>query len=143
MAEVSVTKRVPIERERAWAVMSDLSRLDEWLELHEAWRSAVPSELETGTELISIVSFKGVRNRIAWTITEFRPAEVIALTGDGKGGTKAALRLSATPAGDETEIGLQIKFSNPALRGPLGRVMAGRLKGELEKSIDRFVELAG
>ena len=142
MAEVTVSERVPVEREKAWALMSDLSRLDEWLALHEAWRSEVPRELTVGTELVSIVSFKGVRNRVAWSVEELRPPEVIALTGEGKGGTKASLRFEAAAAGDETDIELHAEFSNPALVGPLGGVMARRLKGELKKSIARLVELA-
>lgn len=142
MAEVTVSERVPVERDTAWALMSDLSRLDEWLALHEAWRSEVPRELTVGTELVSIVSFTGVRNRVAWSVEELRPPELIVLTGDGKGGTKASLRFQATAAGDETEVELHAEFSNPALVGPLGGVMARRLKGELKKSIARLVELA-
>ncbi len=142
MAEVTVSKVVPLERDRAWAVMSDLSRLDEWLELHEAWRSEIPDELAAGTQLASIVSFKGMRNRIAWTIEEFEPPDAIALAGDGKGGTKASLRLAASDSGaGQTKIELYTEFSNPALVGPLGRVAARGLKGELEKSIDRLAKL--
>ena len=144
MAEVTVSKTVPLDREQAWTLMSDLSRLDEWLELHEAWRSEVPGEIEAGTELSSIVSFKGMRNRIAWTVEDFRPPDRISLVGDGKGGTKAELSLAAADAGDgTTEIELHTEFSNPALVGPLGRVAARSLKGELERSIGRLVELAG
>ena len=142
MAEVTVSKTVPLGRKEAWALMSDLSRLDEWLTLHEDWRSEVPSEIEVGTQLSSIVSFKGMRNRIAWTVEEFEPPDKIALAGDGKAGTKAELSLTAEDAGDgETLIELHTEFSNPALRGPLGRVAARSLKGELEKSIERLAEL--
>lgn len=143
MASVTVSKAVPLDREHAWTLMSDLSRLDEWLGLHEDWRSDIPSEIRTGTELSSIVSFKGMRNRIAWTVEEFQPPDRISLAGDGKGGTKAELSLAAEDAGDgNTEIELHTEFSNPALVGPLGRVAARALKGELEKSIERLVELA-
>ncbi len=121
--------------------MSDLSRLDEWLALHEAWRSEVPEEINTGTELVSIVSFKGVRNRIAWMVEEYDPPELIALKGDGKAGTKASLRFAATATDDGADIELHIEFSNPTLVGPLGGVLARRLKGELEKSIERLVKL--
>jgi hypothetical protein len=142
MAEVTVSEVVPLERERAWALMSDLSRLDEWLELHEAWRSDVPSEIKEGTELSSIVSFKGMRNRIAWTVGEFQAPDRISLVGDGKGGTKAELSLAAEDAGEgKTKIELYTEFSNPALRGPLGRVAARSLKSELEKSIARLAKL--
>ena len=139
---MTVSKTVPLDRQQAWALMSDLSRLDEWLELHEDWRSEIPDEIEVGTELSSIVSFKGMRNRIAWTVEEFQPPDRISLVGDGKGGTKAELSLAAEDAGDgKTEIELYAEFSNPALVGPLGRVAARGLKGELEKSISRLVEL--
>jgi uncharacterized protein YndB with AHSA1/START domain len=144
MAEVTVSEVVALDRERAWALMSDLSRLDEWLELHEAWRSDVPSEIHAGTKLSSIVSFKGMRNRIAWTVDEFEPPDRIALSGDGKGGTKASLSLAAEDAGDgKTKIRLRSEFSNPALVGPLGRVAARGLKGELERSIKRLAQLVG
>src|SRR5690349_16410049 len=107
MAEVTVSKTVPLDREEAWPLMSDLSRLDEWLELHEAWRSEVPEKIEAGTELSSIVSFKGMRNRIAWTVREFDPPDKISLVGDGKGGTKAELSLTASAAGEgKTKIEL-------------------------------------
>jgi len=143
MAEVTVSEEVPIGREQVWALMSDLSRLEEWLGLHEAWRSEVPSEIAAGIELSSIVSFKGMRNRIAWTVEEFQPPSRISLVGDGKGGTKASLRLMAADAGDNvTKIELHSKFSNPALVGPLGRMAAKGLRGELEKSIDRLVDLS-
>ena len=81
MANVTVSKAVPLDREQAWALMSDLSRLDEWLALHEDWRSEIPNEIKPGTELSSIVAFKGMRNRIAWTVKEFQPPDRISLVG--------------------------------------------------------------
>lgn len=142
MPEVSVSEKVPLDRAQAWELMSDLSRLDEWLVLHEAWRSEVPAEIEKGTELSSIVAFKGMRNRVAWTVEEFDPPDRISLSGDGKGGTKVALCLAASDAGGgETEIELNTEFSNPALVGPLSRVAARSLKGEMKKSIERLVSL--
>jgi hypothetical protein len=144
MADVTVTRTVPLAPDEAWALVSDLHRLEDWLQLHEAWRSEVPDEIKTGTELSSIVAFKGMRNRIAWTVDKFDPPALITLVGDGKGGTKAELSVVAEHAGGgETTIKLHSEFSNPALRGPLGRVVSRSLKGELEKSIDRLVELGG
>lgn len=142
MAEVTVSEKVPIGREEAWALISDLSRLGEWLTLHEGWRSEVPERLAAGTELTSVVSFKGMRNRITWTITEFDPPGTIALQGDGKGGTKAALRLRAHADGSGSRVELETEFSNPALIGPIGGMAGRSLKGELRKSIKRLVELA-
>jgi carbon monoxide dehydrogenase subunit G len=139
--KVGVTDGIPVDPHDAWAVVSDLSRLGEWLELHDGWRSEVPEDLAEGTELISVVSLKGMRNRVTWTIEEFRPPELIELDGDGKGGTKVSLRVSATPAGSDTQIELDVDFSNPALRGPFGGAAGRALKGALERSLQRLVHL--
>jgi carbon monoxide dehydrogenase subunit G len=141
MAEVSVSELVPLDPEEGWRLLSDLSRLDEWLTLHEAWRSEIPGELATGVELESIVAFKGMRNRVRWRIDEFRPPHLITLNGDGKGGTTASLRFSAEAEGDGTRVELHSEFSNPALIGPLGGIAARSLKGELRKSIERLAAL--
>ena len=142
MAKVEVSEEIPADIDSVWKVVSDLPRLGEWLELHEDWRSEVPATLEEGTELSSIVSVKGMRNRITWTIGELRPPELISLTGDGKAGTKASLRVSATPVGDGTKVELDTEFSNPALIGPLGGAAGRALKGALQRSLERLVALA-
>ena len=143
MAKVEVSEEIPVDVDSVWKVVSDLPRLGEWLELHEDWRSEVPETLEEGTELSSIVAFKGMRNRVTWTIGEFRPPELISLTGDGKAGTKASLRVSATPVGGGTKVELDTEFSNPALIGPLGGAAGRALKGALQRSLERLVALAG
>ncbi len=142
MPEVEVSERVALDPGRAWAIISDLSRLGEWLSLHEDWRSEVPAELTAGTQLTSIVAVKGFRNRVDWTITELQPPERIVLSGDGKAGTKVSLSAGARADGDEARIELRTEFSNPALVGPIGGMVARSLRGELKKAIDRLAELA-
>lgn len=137
-----MSQEIPGDPDAVWDVVSDLSRLGEWLELHEDWRSEVPADLGEGTELISVVAFKGMRNRVTWTIGEFRPPEVIALAGDGKGGTTVSLLVSATRVEAGTKVELDAEFSNPALIGPLGGAAGRALKGGLKRSLQRLVELA-
>jgi hypothetical protein len=142
LAKVEVSEEIPVDVDSVWAVVSDLSRLGEWLELHEDWRSEIPDTLAEGTELTSIVAVKGMRNRVTWTIGEFRPPGLITLTGDGKAGTRASLRVSATAAGKGTSVELDTEFSNPALIGPLGGAAGRALKGALRRSLDRLAGLA-
>jgi hypothetical protein len=142
VAKVEVSEEIAADVDSVWTVVSDLPRLGEWLELHEDWRSEIPERLEEGTELSSIVAVKGMRNRVTWRIGDFQPPELITLTGDGKAGTKASLRVSATPAGDGTKVDLYTEFSNPALIGPLGGAAGRALKGALRRSLDRLAALA-
>ena len=142
MPRVEVSEEIPVEPDAVWDVVSDLSRLGEWLELHEDWRSEVPDDLGEGTELSSIVAVKGMRNRVTWRIEEFRPPELIVLTGEGKGGTKASLQVSATSVDGGTRVELETEFSNPALIGPLGSAAGRTLKGALKRSLERLVALA-
>jgi uncharacterized protein YndB with AHSA1/START domain len=142
VAKVEVSEELPVDPGAVWGVVSDLSRLGEWLDLHEDWRSEVPADLEVGTELTSVVVVKGMRNRVTWTIEELRPPELIVLAGDGKGGTRVSLRVSATRVEAGTSVELYTEFKNPALIGPIGGAAGRALKGELRRSLDRLAGLA-
>ncbi len=142
MAQLAVTETVEVSYERAWALASDLSRYGEWLSLHDGWRGDLPDELGLGTEVTGVVRAKGIRNRVTWVVTDYRPPASIVLEGRGKGGTRAALRFALTPRGDRTDLAFVADFSHPALIGPMGSAMARTLRGDLHASIERFVALA-
>lgn len=72
---------------------------------HARGVARLPAELATGTELTSVVSIKGLRNRITWSISTFRPPESLTLAGNGVGGTTVSFRLSITPDGDGSRGG--------------------------------------
>ena len=42
MAEARVSGILPLPPPDAWALLSDLSRFDEWLTIHDAWESEIP-----------------------------------------------------------------------------------------------------
>ena len=144
MPKVTLSQQLSLPLDDAWAVISDLRRFDEWLTIHEAWRSEVPERIGTGTEVSSIVRFKGMRNRVAWRVKEFDPPGRIALAGDGVGGTKASIGASLAADDDGgTLLELSADFSNPAVRGPMGSLVSRGLRGELERSLKRLVEIEG
>ena len=58
-----MSEHVESAPETVWAVVSDLSRLGEWLSLHEAWRGDVPA-LAAGVELTGVVKARGIRNKV-------------------------------------------------------------------------------
>ncbi|MEC3977619.1 type II toxin-antitoxin system Rv0910 family toxin [Amycolatopsis sp. H20-H5] len=142
MAKVSVTANMPVSPARAWETASDLSRFGDWLTLHDGWRGQLPDEITVGTVLTSVVSVKGMRNRIDWSVGTFAPPELITLSGVGKAGVKVTLALAVHPAGDGSAMSIDAEFSAPGLFGPIGSAVGRALKGDLRTSLDRFAALA-
>jgi carbon monoxide dehydrogenase subunit G len=140
---VTLSQQLSLPLDDAWAVISDLRRFDEWLTLHEAWRSEIPERIEPGTEVSSVVRFKAMRNRVAWRVREFDPPGRIALAGKGVGGTKASIGASLAAENGGTRVELSAEFSNPAVRGPMGSLISRGLRGELERSLQRLVAIKG
>jgi hypothetical protein len=141
MAKLSVSVDVPLPPERAWAAASDLSRYKEWLSIHRVWRSKLPETLEKGTELVSIVEVKGMPNRIEWTIVNYKPPESMTLDGAGKGGVKVKLIGKIRPSESDpasSTVRFDVHLGGPALFGPIGMVVASALKGDIERSLDKF-----
>lgn len=142
MAQVQVSETVPVPVQRAWEMVTDLSLFEQWLSLHDGWRSELPAELGPGTTASSIVKAKGIRNRIAWVVRDFDPPHRVTLAGEGVGGTKVSLAFALAEAGEGTEVSLDVDFQHPALRGPMGSIAARTIKGDIVASMKRLVGLA-
>lgn len=143
MPKISESVRLPAPPEKAWETASDLRRLGEWMAMHEAWRGEVPEELGEGTELTSVVSVKGMRNRISWRITSFTPPEGLTLTGNGVGGTKVTLTLSIRPDGGGSQVSFEADFGGPMVIGPVGMTVKRALRGDVKRSVERLATLVG
>ena len=142
MAKLSVSVDVPLPPEVAWSHAEDLSRYKDWLTIHRVWRSKLPETLEKGTVVESIVSVKGMANRVKWTIVRFKPPEAMTLDGDGKGGVKIKLIAKVTPTGDgASSLSMDIHLGGIALFGPIGAVVAQALRGDIRESLDKFVTI--
>lgn len=126
-----------------WDRVSDLSDLGDWLVMHEAWRSEVPDEITEGTEVVGVAKAKGFRNRVAWTVTRWDPPHTVALSGAGKGGAKYSVTLTVTAADRGSTLGLRLELGGRPLFGPVGAAAARAVKGDVQKSLERFVELYG
>jgi uncharacterized protein YndB with AHSA1/START domain len=137
----AATSHVPIEQ--AWAAVTDLSRFDEWLSLHDGWRSDLPEELAEGQRIESVIRAKGIRNRIAWTIRGLRPPHHASLVGEGVGGTAISLTFTLDERSGGTEIAMLADFRHPMLKGPLGGVVARTIKGDLDSSMKRLAAIVG
>ncbi|WP_280356825.1 type II toxin-antitoxin system Rv0910 family toxin [Nocardia otitidiscaviarum] len=143
MAKLKVSVDVPIAPDLAWASASDLPELDKWLTLHEGWRGPVPDDLTPGTRLVGVATVKGFRNRVTWIVETAEPPNRLVLTGAGIGGTKFGIQLDVAPAGSGSKVTANFELGGAPLFGPIGSVVAKALRGDIERSLDRFVELYG
>ncbi|MGN2639774.1 type II toxin-antitoxin system Rv0910 family toxin [Nocardia takedensis] len=141
MAKLKVSVDVPLPPEQAWTHTSNLAELDRWLTMHEAWRGEVPAELTVGTTLVGVATVKGLRNRVTWTVRKAEPPHRLALSGAGKGGTKLGLDLWVAPKGDGSEVTVDIELGGAPLFGPIGSGVARAIRGDIERSLDKFVAL--
>ena len=142
MAKLSVSVDVPIPPDQAWQHASDLSRYKEWLTIHRVWRSKLPETLDKGTVVESIVEVKGMPNRVKWTIVHFKPPEAMTLNGIGVGGVKVKLMGKVRPQdadADASVLTMDVHLGGPALFGPIGMIVAGALRSDIQQSLDRFV----
>jgi polyketide cyclase/dehydrase/lipid transport protein len=143
MAAVDLKADVPISPQDMWDHVSDLSALGDWLSMHEGWRSELPDELSEGAQVVGVARAKGFRNRVTWTVTTWEPPQQIALSGSGKGGAKYTVTLSVSPTKDGSNLGVCLELGGRALFGPVGAAAARAVKGDVEKSLKKFVELYG
>ncbi|ALG83825.1 SRPBCC family protein [Gordonia phthalatica] len=145
MAKTSDSIHVALPPEDTFACAADLSRYDEWLVLHDGWRSPLPAaeDLKKGTKISSVIKAKGTRVRFAWEIEKFnRPSEVV-LKGAGKGGVKAKIDLLVEPDGDGSKVTFLIDLGGLPLMGPVGKASALAVKGDIGKSLQKFNALFG
>lgn len=145
MAKTSDSIDVDLSVEDTWSAASDLSRYDEWLVLHDGWRSPVPTsdELREGTTVSSVVITKGTRVRFDWVVDKYNPTSEVRLSGTGKGGVKAKLDLSITPSATGSTVTFTVDLGGRPLFGPIGKAAAMAVSGDLKKSLAQFREVFG
>lgn len=141
MAKLELSRDLAMSPEDAWEHVSDLSTLGDWLQMHEGWRSELPSELAVGTTIVGVAGAKGMRNRVKWTIREFDPPRLIGITGDGVGGTKYALKMTVTPTEQGCTFTLKLDLGGKPLFGPIGMAAVRAVKGDIDRSIRKFESL--
>jgi uncharacterized protein YndB with AHSA1/START domain len=143
VAKLELSRGLSLPPEDAWAHASNLAELGDWLVMHQGWRGEVPAQLTTGTTIVGVAGAKGLRNRVTWTVREFDPPRLLAITGDGVGGTKYALRMTVSPSEAGCAFTFKLELGGRPLFGPIGAAAARAVKGDIERSIQRFEELYG
>lgn len=141
MAHIDVSASSRLAPADAWKIASDLTRIDEWMTIFAGWRSSVPSTIEKGTKISSLIKVRGFRNVIHWTVTGYREPEVIELTGRGRGGVRITVRVIVADNHPGTTFHLIADLSGGVLRGPVGRFVAKVTKSDIHRSIKNLAAL--
>ena len=141
MAKLELSHELSLTAEQAWAHASNLAELGDWLQMHQGWRGEVPAELTPGATLVGVAGAKGMRNRVTWTIQKVEPPGLLEITGDGVGGTKYGLRLAVAPTSSGCKFSVRIDMGGRPLFGPIGAAATRAVKGDIERSIERFEAL--
>ena len=149
MAKVDVAVSSDLNPDRAWALASDLRRFDDWLTIFGGWRSDVPSHVEVGTCVSSLIKVKGFRNTIHWRVTRYDEPKTIELVGRGRPGICIALRLcvkeirpgSSSKVASGSVFQVIAELTGGLLNTRIGNLVAKVLESDVRKSVSKLALL--
>ena len=141
MAAVDVSVSSDLSPLDAWALASDLSRFDEWLTIFGGWRSEVPSDIEVGTCVSSLIKVKGFRNTIHWHVTRYDEPKQIEMVGRGRPGIRIALTLCVRDDAPGSTFQVVADLSGGLLNTRIGNLVAKVIESDVRKSVANLAAL--
>jgi hypothetical protein len=141
MATVDVAVRSDLSPDRAWALASDLRRFDEWLTIFGGWRGEVPSHVEVGTCVSSLIKVKGFRNVIHWCVTRYDEPKEIELVGRGRPAVCIALRLCVKDDKGGSTFQVVADLTGGLLNTRIGNLVAKVVESDVRKSVTNLAAL--
>lgn len=141
MAAVDVSVSSDLSPHQAWELASDLSRFDEWLTIFGGWRSEVPSEIEVGTCVSSLIKVKGFRNTIHWQVTRYDEPKVVEMVGRGRPGIRIGLTLCVRADNPGSTFQVVADLSGGLLNTRIGNLVAKVIESDVRKSVSNLAGL--
>src|ERR1700682_1868587 len=141
MATVDVAVSSDLSPDHAWALASDLRRFDDWLSIFGGWRGDVPSHVEVGTCVSSLINVKGFRNTIHWRVTRYDEPKTIELVGRGRPGICIALRLCVKDDKPGSTFQVIAELTGGLLNTRIGNLVAKVLESDVRKSVSKLAQL--
>ena len=141
MARVDVSTSSDLSPQSAWKLASDLSRFGDWMTIFGGWRGQVPSTIEQGTCVSSLIKVKGFRNVIHWEVTRYDEPNEIELSGRGRGGIRITVAMRVTDNHPGSTFALTADLKGGLLNGPLGRLVTRIIKSDVRKSVCNLAAL--
>jgi ribosome-associated toxin RatA of RatAB toxin-antitoxin module len=143
MPKVSVSAQAAAAPEKVWELAVDLPRYPEWLTMHDAFTSEVPSTLAEGVTYKQRVKLMGMPAEMAWRVVTAQSPGKLELAADGPMGVKAHNRFTIEPSGDGTVVTLEMEFNGPALSGPMATMVEKQAGAAAKDSLAKFTALLG
>jgi len=141
VARVDVSTSSDLSPQSAWKLASDLNRFGDWMTIFGGWRSRVPSTIEKGTCISSLIKVKGFRNVIHWTVTQYDEPKAVELAGRGRGGIRITVAMKVTDNDPGSTFRLTADLSGGLLNGRLGRLVARIIKSDVRRSVGNLAAL--
>jgi hypothetical protein len=141
MAEARVSGVLPLAPADAWALLSDLTRFDEWLTIHDAWTSEIPP-LAAGATVTERLTVMGITSTIDWTIETFAPPDSLTIVGTGLAGAQIAFTLALESHDGCARASIDVQFTGALMVGAIGAAVEKNATAELETSLVRLQRLA-
>lgn len=140
MAKSLVSTELPVAPDAAWKVLSDLSRFEEWLTIHDAWKSELP-ELAVGARVTEQLTVMGMTNKIDWTVESYEPPTSLKISGTGLAGAQISFTLSVAAAGAGSEVTIDAEFSGQMVVGAIGAAVEKSTTAALTESLAKLNDL--
>jgi hypothetical protein len=141
VARVDVSTSSDLSPQSAWKLASDLNRFGDWMTIFGGWRSRVPSTIEKGTCVSSLIKVKGFRNVIHWTVTQYDEPKAVELAGRGRGGIRITVAMKVTDNDPGSTFRLTADLSGGLLNGRLGRLVARIITSDVRRSVGNLAAL--
>jgi hypothetical protein len=138
---VDVSTTSDLSPEAAWKLASDLKRFGDWMTIFGGWRGKVPSNIEKGTRVSSLIKVKGFRNIIHWEVTRYDEPSAVELSGRGRGGVEITVAMGVTDNDPGSTFDLTANLGGGLLNGTLGKLVAKVIKSDVRKSVCNLAAL--
>lgn len=141
MGKIEKTVEFEAAPEKVWAVVSDPSRLGDWLSMHKSWKGDVPTEFTKGSQVTAVVSLLNMPNTITWTVDEYEAPKKVRLSGTGMAGVKVAISLDVEPEGAGSRLAVTAEFEGQMIVGAIGQAVEKAGIQELDASTAKLADL--
>ena len=142
MPESHVVTELPCSPEEAWGILSNMSRFEEWMTIHDKWNTDVPEQFAVGTKVTEQLTIMGMTNKIEWTVEEYNPPKSLKISGTGLAGAQISFTLSVAPgSGSNAEVKIDAEFTGQMMVGAIGQAVEKNAAIELDKSLVQLAAL--
>jgi hypothetical protein len=141
VARVDVSTTSDLSPESAWKLASDLGRFGDWMTIFGGWRGKIPSTIEKGTCVSSLIKVKGFRNVIHWEVTQYDEPTAIELVGRGRGGVRITVAMQVTDRNPGSTFQLSAELGGGLLNGPIGKLVAKMITSDVRESVCNLAAL--